>query len=171
MITLAAAQPIEAAIKKHLLALKTELYHITKIEYNKDSAPIFPARKVEEVFAEMDVAVDDLIKLTYLRDKANIENSVNWDGKTIPISTAIQTAKSIRERIEVYNSLANEDKNPKSSRYSEETISVITYDPDIYKAKVKELTKKVNALSIAIDMANAEVKIDFDASNYLDGLG
>lgn len=167
------AQPVEVAIVKKLDNLNKEMVNIRESTYAKGETPEPTEVTPEDIFAQMDALETDLLKIRYLRDKANHETLVAWslDGaEPMTIAQAIARAKMMRARLIIYRDMAAKSANALSTRWSAENLTKVNYNPRDYVAKADQLERQVNALSIAIDTANIGVTIDFDASPYLEGL-
>jgi hypothetical protein len=168
------AQPVEVAISKKIDNLNAELKQAMEITWRKDSEPIMPERDVATIFAEIDVLEADLLKLRTLRDEANLVATVSWRltpaDKLMSVTEALGRVKQMRSRLQLYRNMSCANPNATITRWDENNLNQITYQPAVYKTKADQLEKQVNALSMAIDIANVKQMVDFDASAYVEGL-
>ena len=179
MISLSMAQPLEASIRNRLVELRQELDSSLKVIYVKGETPVMPPRKVDEILEDMDKVEGDLRRLRVTRDLANHQAIVAWKIEgydKLSIAEALELAKQLRERLNLYRQMARENPNVHSVVHlrsfgsGTEMLGRVTYEPAFYQHHAKKLERQVNALSIAIDKANQTVQLEFDASPYLEGL-
>lgn len=179
MITLAMAQPLEAQIRTRISELKRELEQNKTVIFQRGEEAILPERTVEVILAELDGLEQDLRRLRSLRDRANVATVVPWrdeETTSLTINEALELARMMRDRRELYLELGMANPNPQTrvkTRFgdvSAQELEKPTYDPKVYRALADKLERRVNALSLAIDRANNETTIPFDASAYLEGI-
>lgn len=177
-ILLTMAQPLEALLVKTSNDLQKSIMDAAVVEYHKNETPVATTWKLSTLIAEYKKVESDLISLRALRTAANCEVFVDWESdlfnSELCITEAIELAKSMRRTLALYEKLAGMNPNVVSvgNRYdkSADNLRKITFNPEVFKKEADELRKSVNALSFAIDLANQQTTIDFDASPYLSGL-
>lgn len=183
-ITLDMAQPLDKQIKLRLAALYKELNTNMEVTYRRGEEPELPDRKVEIILDEITKLEADRRRLLILRDKANLENEVPWaifpnNATRITITEGLYLVKDMRATLSLLNSMSSGPSKPTSHLRAymarqgntvADEITEPTYDVVEYRKKAETLERKVNALSIALDKANQTTVLDFDASDYFDGL-
>ena len=171
-ISLMTAIPLRDAIRKRILELTEELERVSTVTFAKGETPEPHDRSVEDVLADLEKAQEDYRTLDLLVTKANVTNTIQWNGREMTILEAIEINKQNREKINLYTRMA---KRPKTERAqprgvlgnAADLIAKTTYDPAEFREKASKLTRQANLLSALIDEKNVEVRIPFDASRYL----
>ncbi|MDQ0341155.1 S-adenosylmethionine synthetase [Caldalkalibacillus uzonensis] len=121
------------------------------------------------VFLHAIAARQDFRHLDVLLAKANITETLEWEGEKYTIIEAIELAKQIRSEIAELKILAGRKKEEVDMGYGSTPMVVrALYDPEEMRKKAIELEKKVTRLSQLIDKKNYQVEIEFPgAENYL----
>jgi hypothetical protein len=170
-ITLAEALPLRAAIMRRISELIAERNEVSTITYVPGEVGNieYPARKVDEITAEIEEARADFRKLDILMAKANVTETLEWEGQSYTIVEAIEIAKQMRSEVAELKRLAGRRKEEIQRGFGGTvTITRTLYEPEEMRKKAIELEKRANRLSQLIDKKNYQVEIDFpEAEKYL----
>ena len=170
-ITLAEALPLRAAIMRRISELIAERNEVSTITYVPGEAESieYPVRKVDEITAEIEEARADFRKLDILMAKANVTETLEWEGRYYTITEAIEIAKQMRSEVAELKRLAGRRKEEIQRGFGGTvTITRTLYEPEEMRKKAIELEKRANRLSQLIDKKNYQVEIDFpEAEKYL----
>src|SRR5699024_10666115 len=102
---------------------------------------------------------------------ANLDNTVEWDNRSISIVRAIERAKQLRERLDLLKSLAMTKKRDYNAHHHSGAImeEIALFDPAAYRKQADKLSRQVEMLSSRIDKVNYTAEIDVPlASKYLE---
>ena len=111
------------------------------------------------------------MELKEIIQQANLRNLVEWDGASISMTRAIETAKQLRERLNLLKTLANTKKRDYQVHHHSGAIleQIALFDPAEYRKQAEKLSRQVELLSSRIDKVNYTVEIDVPlASKYLE---
>lgn len=170
-ITLAQAINLLSTLNKKLSELQGEFYSIHVIEVPKGESYTPFEQTVDAVLQEIIAVQEDILELKELIQNANLSNQVEWDGKSISMIRAIETAKQLRERLNLLKTLATTKKRDYQIHHRSGAIleQIALFDPTFYKKEAEKLTRQVELLSSRIDKVNYTVEIDVPlASKYLE---
>jgi hypothetical protein len=170
-ITLAQAINLLSTLNKKLSELQGEFYSIHVIEVPKGESYTPFEQTVDAVLNEIVAVQEDILELKELIQNANLSNQVEWDGKSISMIRAIETAKQLRERLNLLKTLATTKKRDYQIHHRSGAIleQIALFDPTFYKKEAEKLTRQVELLSSRIDKVNYTVEIDVPlASKYLE---
>lgn len=170
-ITLAQAINLLSTLNRKLSELQGEFYSIHVIEVPKGETFTPFERTVEAVLQEIVKVQEDILELKDLIQQANLHNLIEWNGKSISMIRAIETAKQLRERLNLLKTLATRKKREYQIHHRSGAIleQVALFDPTLYKKEADKLTRQVELLSSRIDKINYTVEIDVAlASKYLE---
>lgn len=170
-ITLAQAINLLSTLNRKLSELQGEFYSIHVIEVPKGDTFTPFERTVDAVLQEIVKVQEDILELKDLIQQANLHNLIEWNGKSISMIRAIETAKQLRERLNLLKTLATTKKREYQIHHRSGAIleQVALFDPTLYKKEADKLTRQVELLSSRIDKINYTVEIDVAlASKYLE---
>lgn len=179
-ISLREALPLVAQIERMIREKQAErseksVVRIDKGEQHEKTAD------VDNLTEEIRRLQRDLRTLQVEIQKANLTTHVEFqdeNGEKLLLADAILLVKQMREELEHLRQLAAKPEKPVAVRgvgigrvYAEgPAYEVATFDVDKYKNAYKSLQRKANALSNAIERANFDAMINFDASEYIEGV-
>lgn len=170
-ITLAQAINLLSSLHKKIGDLHVEIINIHVIEVPKGETYTPFERTVEGVLREFTDIQQDLLELKEIIQQANLHNLVEWDGISISITRAIETAKQLRERLNLLKMLAITQKREYNVHHRSGAIMerIALFDPSEYKKQAEKLSRQVELLSSRIDKVNYTVEIEVPlAAKYLE---
>ncbi|MEH7389691.1 hypothetical protein V7149_13835 [Bacillus sp. JJ1503] len=170
-ITLAQAINLLSSLHRKVNELQGEFFTVHVIEVPKGETYTPFERSVEDVLKELSEVQSDLLELKEIVQQANLSNLVEWDGCSISMIRAIETAKQLRERLNLLKTLATTKKREFTvHRHSGAIMEQIAlFDPAEFKKQSDKLSRQVELLSSKIDRVNYTVEIDVPlASKYLE---
>ena len=170
-ITLAQAINLLSSLNKKTGELRDEFYQIYVIEVPKGETYTPFEQTVESVLKEVQDVQNDILELKEIIQQANLRNLVEWDGASISMTRAIETAKQLRERLNLLKTLANTKKRDYQVHHHSGAIleQIALFDPAEYRKQAEKLSRQVELLSSRIDKVNYTVEIDVPlASKYLE---
>lgn len=170
-ITLAQAINLLSSLHKKVGELQSEFFSIHVIEVPKGETYIPFDRTVEAVLKELSEVQHDVLTLKEIIQQANLSNQVEWDGSTISMIRAIETAKQLRERLNLLKTLANTRKREYNVHHHSGAImeQIALFEPAEYKKQADKLSRQVELLSSRIDKVNYTIEIEVPlASKYLE---
>jgi uncharacterized protein YeeX (DUF496 family) len=165
-ISLLEALPLRNAIARRIQELLQERDRVAFVEFEKGEEYEKPERSVEEITTELNEVREDYRKLDVLVAKANLEAKVEWDGKEITITEAIELAKQLRGEA---SKLKNYGRSKKQERkYSIGDTKTVyrkaLFEPSEMQKQGLKLERMADRLSLAIEKANHLHTIKFDAA-------
>lgn len=170
-ITLAQAVPLRTIISRRIQELLQERVNVSSVEVEQGEKYEKPARSMEEITAELEVARNDFRALDVAMAKANLENTIEWDGKEISIMEAIELAKQLRGEVDQLKKFGKRKKQERHTSWRNETVTIAyaMYDPEEYRKRALKLERQVNRLSQEIEAKNHRVEFEFEpAIRYLE---
>lgn len=169
-ITLAEALPLLNVISNRINDLVSDREDSSYIIVEKGEKYERPRYDLFKLTEEIEQAWKDYVTLSKEIARANLENTIEWDGKQITIAEAIDLAKQIRAEIVHLRRLANRRKQEYVGGNREKLlVKVLLYEPEEAKKLALKLERKVNRLSSLIEAKNHSVMIEFpNAEKYLD---
>ena len=170
-ITLAQAINLLSSLHKKVGELQNEFLHIHVIEVPKGEVYTPYDITVEAVLQELSEVWHDILELKEIIQKANLNNMVQWDGNSISMIRAIETAKHLRERLHLLKTLATTKKREYHVHHQSGAImeQIALFDPAEFKKQADKLTRQVELLSSRIDKVNYTVEIEVPlAHKYLE---
>lgn len=171
-ITLSQAVVTSASIVKRIQELLRERQEISIVKAPKGETYTKPVRSFQVVTTEIAEAREDLGKLDYLKHVANVQNTIEWNGKNIAIIQAIELAKQLRLEANEFKGFgARKQQDLENGGWGANTTQTIVYAQyDTEKARLRgiKLNSIAERLSTEIDKANDKVEIWFaEASKYI----
>lgn len=171
-LTLAQIVVLSASIVKTINELIRERNDIAFAKASKGEAYIKPVRTFQELTAEIASAREDLRKLDILKAKANVANTISWNGEDLTIIEAIDLAKQLRieaNEFKVFGSKKKQDfENSGWGANASQLIVYAQYDPEKARQRGIKLTAIAERLSSEIDKANDKIEIVFaNANKYI----
>jgi hypothetical protein len=170
-ITLAQAINLLSNLHKKVGELHSEFFNVHVMEVPKGEAYTPYERTVKDVLSELSDVQGDLLDLKEIIQQANLSNLVEWDGGSISIVRAIETAKQLRVRLNLLKTLATTKKREYQVQHHSGAImeQIALFDPAEYKKQADKLTRQVELLSSRIDKVNYTVEIEVPLANkYLE---
>lgn len=124
-------------------------------------------RTVEEVTLDIEEVRKEEREISYALSKANLENTVKWDGEDIPLTTGLLLSKQLRAELEGLKSFSIRNKVETSFSYSssESNYDLAQYEPKEYKKKADKLERQVNKLSSDLNAANYSIYVDIECAD------
>nr|WP_295972965.1 hypothetical protein [uncultured Bacillus sp.] len=170
-ITLAQAINLLSCLNKKVGELESELFNIHVIEVPKGETYAPYEMTVEAAFQELTTVQQDILELKEIIQKANLSNLIEWDGNSISMIRAIETAKQLRGRLNLLKILANTKKREYNVQHNSGVImeQIALFDPAEFKKRADKLARQVELLSSRIDRVNytAEIEVPL-ADKYLE---
>lgn len=170
-ITLAQAINLLSSLHKKVGELQGEFFNVHVIEVPKGETYTPYETTVEAVLKQLSEVQRDILELKETIQQANLSNLVEWDGSSISMIRAIETAKQLRERLDLLKTLANTKKREYNVHHHSGAImeQIALFDPAEFKKKADKLTRQVELLSSRIDRINYTVEIEVPLANkYLE---
>jgi hypothetical protein len=170
-ITLAQAINLLSSLHKKIGELQGEFFTIHVVEVPKGETYTPFERTVDAVLLELTEVQQDVLELKEIIQQANINNLVEWDGRSISVTRAIETAKQLRERLHLLKTLASTKKREYNVHHRSGAImeQIALFDPAEFKKHADKLSRQVELLSSRIDKINYTVELDIPlASKYLE---
>jgi len=170
-ITLAQAINLLSSLHKKVNELQGEFFTVHVIEVPKGETYTPYERTVDAVLQELSEVQRDILELKEIIQQANLSNQVEWDGHSISMIRAIETAKQLRERLNLLKTLATTKKREYNVHHHSGAImeQIALFNPVEYKKQADKLARQVELLSSRIDKVNYTIEIDVPlASKYLE---
>jgi hypothetical protein len=170
-VTLAQAINLLSSLYKKNSELQGEFFTIHMIEVPKGETYTPFERTVEAVLQELSEIQQDVLELKEIIQQANLDNLIEWDGKSISVTRSIETAKQLRERLNLLKTLATTKKREYNVHHRSGAImeQIALFDPIEFKKQADKLSRQVELLSSRIDKVNYTVEIEIPlASKYLE---
>lgn len=170
-ITLAQAINLLSSLHKKVRELQSEFFNVHVIEVPKGETYTPYEITVEAVLHELSEVQRDILELKEIIQQANLSNLVEWDGCSISMIRAIETAKQLRERLDLLKTLATTKKREYNVHHHSGAImeQIALFDPAEFKKKADKITRQVELLSSRIDKVNYTVEIEVPLANkYLE---
>lgn len=172
-VTLAQALPLRSTISKRIQDLLQERKKVAVVEAEKGEQYEAPVRKMEEVTEELRQAREDFRRLDVLVTAENLKATIQWDGKDISITEALELAKQTRGEAHEHKEFGNRNKKERkhSGGWGSNDSNIILhaqYDPENYRKSAQKLQREADRLSFEIERKNHTVEFDFpDAEKYI----
>ncbi|WP_071395105.1 DIP1984 family protein [Bacillus tuaregi] len=170
-ITLAQAINLLSSLHKKVNELQGEFFTVHVIEVPKGESYTPYERTVEAVLQELSEIQHDILELKEIIQQGNLSNQVEWDGHSISMIRAIETAKQLRDRLNLLKTLATTKKREYNVHHHSGAImeQIALFDPAEFKKQVDKLTRQAELLSSRIDKVNYTVEIEVPLANkYLE---
>jgi hypothetical protein len=170
-ITLAQAINLLSSLHKKASELHSEFFNVYIMEIPKGETYTPYERTVEDVLRELSEVQRDLLDLKEIIQQANLSNFVEWDGGSISMVRAIETAKQLRERLNLLKTLATTKKREYQVQHHSGAImeQIALFEPAQYKKQADKLSRQVELLSSRIDKVNYTIEIEVPLANkYLE---
>ncbi|EQM25309.1 hypothetical protein [Bacillus licheniformis] len=164
-IALFEALPLRNTISKRIQELLQERESVAYVEYDKGEEYIKPTKSVDQITSDLEEARKDYRDLVVLMSEANLNAKVVWDEKELSITEALELAQQLRGEANRLKSYGRSKETERLSSYSD----VISYrkamfDPEKMQSKGLKLERMANRLSNAIEKANHNYEIEFEAA-------
>ena len=170
-ITLAQCVQLLSSLNKKEQELRNDIFNNYTIEIPKGEKFEKPTRTVEDIFRELNDVQADILNLDDLIKQANMDNTIEWDGKHISVIRAIETAKQLRSLVSTYKMLGETKQRVYTAGYGSGTVmeTVALFDPEKYRKLADKTSRQAELLSSKIDRVNytVEVNVPF-ATKYLE---
>lgn len=168
MINLAEAVKLKSILGKKVQELISELHRSAFVTVEKGQAPKTSNRAMKVIETELAQVRLDARTLDRLVYEANINNSVDFKGKTLALVEAIELATQLRADAELCKQFSMHEKDSVRMGYGENTLlyEIAMYEPDEYRERAIQLEKDAHKLSNLINAKNYSVTISFDDSQY-----
>lgn len=170
-ITLAQAINLLSSLNKRSGELHRGIFSIHIVEVPKGETYTPFEQTVEDVYKEMISVQDDILELKEIIQQANFHHLVEWDGQSISMTRAIETAKQLRERLQILKALGSTKKREYNFHNIASTVfeQIALFEPSDFNKQAEKLSRQVELLSSRIDKVNYTVEIDVPlASKYLE---
>lgn len=167
---LADAIKLKSLLHKQIDKLLEEIERVAFIELEKDEPlPTIQSRSLEDIEVELESIRNDLRRLDLLVCEANLHTVIETNDGPLPLVEAMEFAIQLKAQSRMYQDLAERPKREFQTGHGEGTavIKHALYDPELYRLKARDVEKRANRISSAIDAANHRTEIDFDASRYM----
>lgn len=174
-ITLAEALPLLKSLENHISELTHERdkssYVLVDKEDLKSNKIEYPARTVDQITAEIEQAHAAYRKLMDAVARANLTNTIEWEGERITIAEALELAKWYRQEAGALKRLAWRRKQEYETKGLGESnlIRLALYEPEEMRRRAMLLTRKANKLSALIEVKNHSVYLTVEGlEKYLE---
>lgn len=170
-ITLAQAINLLSSLHKKVNELQNEFFTVHVIEVPKGENYIPYDRTVEDVLQDLSDVQQDILSLKEIIQEANLNNQVEWDGRSISMITAIESAKQLRYRLDLLKTLATTKKREYMVHHHSGAVmeQIALFDPSQFKKQHDNLSRQVELLSSRIDKVNYTIEIEVPlAGKYLE---
>jgi hypothetical protein len=169
-ITLAQAINLLSSLHKQVAELEGEFFNIHVIEVPKGETYTPFERTIEDVLQELANIQHDILELKEIIQQANLNNLVEWDGHSISMIRAIETAKQLRGRLNLLKTLATTKKREYNVHHHSGAIieQIALFEPTEFKKQADKLSRQI-ILSSKIDKVNYTIEIEVPLANqYLE---
>jgi hypothetical protein len=170
-VTLAQAINLLSSLYKKNGELQGEFFTIHTIEVPKGETYTPFERTVEAVLKELSEVQQDVLELKEIIQQANLDNLIEWDGESISVTRAIETAKQLRQRHNLLKTLASTKKREYNVHHRSGAImeQIALFDPNEFRKQADKLSRQVELLSSRIDKVNYTIEIEIPLANkYLE---
>ena len=173
-ISMADAVYLRSFIQKKIAESVTARSEAATVTFAKGETPEMPETDVATWGERVERARADFRALDVAMARANLENAINWDNRTIPLLEALQLAKDLRAQVNELKKLGARRKTERASsgplyshveRTYADLIVQTTYDPADMVRRAEKLERQVNRLSREIDRKNEEIEIPFASAD------
>lgn len=167
-IPLAEGIKLKSILTKKIQELIYEMRNNAYVIVEKGESPKQSGRSIQEIEAELAQIRKDSRTLDKLIYRANIDNTIEFQGQVMPIVEAIELATQLRAEASLCKDFGRAEKEKVYTATGEGAIlyEVAMYDPAEYRERANKLEKEAHRLSNLINAKNYEVHIEFDDSNY-----
>lgn len=170
-ITLAQAINLLSSLQKRISELNGEFFNVHVIEVPKGETYTPFDRTVHDVLQNLSEVQYDLLELKEIIQEANLNNLIEWDGQSISMIRAIETAKQLREQLNLLKTLATTQKRSYNVHHRSGAVmeQIALFDPSEFKKQSDKLSRQAELLSSRIDKVNYTVEIEVPlADKYLE---
>lgn len=167
---LADAIKLKSLLIEQIDKLLEEVERVAFIMLEKEeSLPTIQSRSLEDIEVELEAIRTDLRYLERLVSEANLTTIVKTNDGPLTLVEASEFAIQLRAQARMYQQLAERPKREFQTGYGEKAFVVkhALYDPELYRLKAIDVEKRANRITSAIDAANYQTEIKFDASRYM----
>lgn len=172
-ITLAEGLSLRSTLTKRISALIRERSNkaaFAKVE--KGEQPEMLTRSFELISNELKEVRNDFRNLDHKMQFANTDTVLEWNGKDICLTEAIELAKQIRAELTHLTHYAGFQKETREvDRFSgaANIVSVALYDIEAVRIEAEQLEKQAATLSNLIEKTNwkTDLELSFDITKYL----
>lgn len=166
-INLAEAVKLKSILTRKIQELQSGMRNAAFAIVEKGGEPKLPTKSLEQYETELAEVRADSRKLDALIYRANIDNTVTFEGDTMPIVEAIELATQLRAEAQYAKQLGESVKEDYFHSSGDAILyRVALFEPLHYMERGQELEKLAHRLSNAINAANYSITIDFDDSKY-----
>lgn len=170
-ITLAQSINLLSNLQKKVNELEDELLNVSYIEVPKGTEYTPYKTTVADVLQNLSEVQTDILDLKDIIQQANLSNKIDWDGHSISIIRAIETAKQLRQELYLLKRLGSMKKREFEVQYHSGAImeQIALFEPTEYKTKAEKLSRQAELLSSRIDQVNYTTEITVPlATKYLE---
>ncbi|MCC5892813.1 DIP1984 family protein [Exiguobacterium sp.] len=167
---LADAIKLKSLLLKQIDKLSEEVERVAFIELETDEPlPTIQSRSIEDIEVELQAIRTDLRRLDRLICESNLQTIIETNDGPLPLVEAMEFAIQLKAQARMYQDLAERPKREFQSSYGGKSVIIkhALYDPELYRLKARDVEKRTNRISSAIDAANYRTEIDFDPSRYM----
>ncbi|MGM9927158.1 MAG: hypothetical protein ACI35P_04340 [Bacillus sp. (in: firmicutes)] len=167
-LSLAEAVKLKSILNKRIHELEFEMDHVGFVEVEKGQKIPKQSRTIIDVEKELDEIRTDFRLLDKLMYKANVEQTITYNGEELTIVESIELATQLRAKARKYKELGRASKEEYPYSYDENftIVKLATFDPEEYRVKGLELERQANRLSNLINAKNYSVELAFDSEKY-----
>lgn len=167
-LSLAEAVKLKSVLAKRIHELEEEMDRVAFVEIEKGGKKPKQERSLSKVEEEIDEIRKDFRLLDKLMYRANIENSVDFNGEDLTIVEAIELATQLRAKARKFKVFGAAVKEMLPYGYGENlsVVRLAMFDPEEYRVKAVEAERLANRLSNAINTKNYSIVLDFDSEKY-----
>lgn len=164
-ITLAQAVHTLGDINKNIQELIRDRNEVAYVTATKGETYETPSQTVEEATAAIQQARADYRELQKLMRKANLENTIVWDGQEVSLDEAIEISKQQRGELNIIKGFGRAKKQQNNTNWRSDSTEVTyaLFEPEVYRKAALKLEKQVRKLSQDIEAKNHAVEIEFSA--------
>lgn len=165
-ITLAQALPLRNSINRRIHELISERNQVAFVEVEKGGQYEKPTRTVEQVTEELNVTRSDFRALDVAMAAENLKAKVEWDGREVSLTEAIELSKQIRGEVNELKRFGQRKKQERQASWRTEEVTYVhaQFEPEEYRKSALKLERQVNKLSSEIERKNHFVEFDFVAA-------
>ena len=166
-INLAEAVKLKSILTKKIHALQSSMHSAAFVIVEKGEEPKLPTKSLQQYVNELNEVRTDSRKLDALIYRANIDNTLTFEGETMPIVEAIELATQLRAQALFAKQLGEATKEEYFHSSGDTVLyRVALFEPLDFMERGETLEKLAHRLSNAINAANYSIMIDFDDTKY-----
>lgn len=163
-ITQAEAVKLKSVLAKRIHELEEEMDRVAFVQVEAGKKMPTQKRTIQDVEKDTEAVRADYRLLDTLMYRANIDHTITFENKYLPIVEAIELATQLRAKARKFKEFAAAEQE--SYLYSYESIQLMklaTFDPEEYRIKSIECERQANRLSNLINSKNYQIELEFEA--------